>query len=226
MTNNNTFLVEESLAIVKAGKIFGSPYREGDSYYFTVYGNRNKKYSLEEAVNEIINNPSNPQWVGFEIEETPSFYSWEEPTREFVAKLSPKKKFTLTRGEGWMPELESGDLRKVLDAKDNLPHKWQRDEYLVLEEDLPNPYSKNDEVEILNFTPHSLNFFAPDSVTFDASMRKNVAKEGAEPSHVIPSSGMLSAKIETVADGDINGIPVFSADGRTILGCLGICPTI
>lgn len=124
---------------------------------------------------------------------------------------------------------------------------------------------------ILNFTPHNLNFFAPDSVTFDPSMRKNVAKEGAEPSHVIPSSGMLSAKIETVADGDINGIPVFtkkvtgcdplpegdslcvvsalyataaqrqgldmsrvftvadpvfSADGRTILGCLGICPTI
>jgi len=124
---------------------------------------------------------------------------------------------------------------------------------------------------ILNFTPHVLNFFSADSVSFDATIRKNVVKDGATPSHVIPSSGMLSAKIDTVADGDINGIPVFkkqvtgcdplpegdslvvvsalfataaqkqgldmnriftvadpvfSADGRTVLGCLGICPTI
>lgn len=124
---------------------------------------------------------------------------------------------------------------------------------------------------ILNFTPHNLNFFAASDVSFDASIRKNVVKDGASPLHVILSSGMLSAKIDTVADGDINGIPVFakkvtgcdqlpdgdsvcvvsalfataaqkqgldmsriftvadpvfSADGRTVLGCLGICPTI
>lgn len=124
---------------------------------------------------------------------------------------------------------------------------------------------------ILNFTPHQISVFGANDVVFDPSIRKNVVKDGAQPVASIPSSGMLSAKIATVADGAINGIPVFrktvtgidalpdgdslcivsalfataaqqqgldlsrivtvadpvfSADGRTVLGCLGICPVI
>lgn len=124
---------------------------------------------------------------------------------------------------------------------------------------------------ILNFTPHVLNFFNSNDVVFDASIRKNVAKDGATPFLTIPSSGMLSAKIDTVDGDPVAGIPtfikkvtgcdplpavdspvvvsalyavaaqksgldmsrvftvadpVFSADGRTVLGCLGICPAI
>src|SRR5690606_9663607 len=118
-------------------------------------------------------------------------------------------------------------------------------------------------------TPHVLNFFNSNDVVFDASIRKNVAKDGATPFLTIPSSRMLSAKIDTVPGEPVAGIPtfakkvtecdplpggsdivvvsvlyavaaaksgvdmsrvytvadpVFSSDGRTVLGCLGICP--
>ena len=124
---------------------------------------------------------------------------------------------------------------------------------------------------ILNFTPHPINIFPQTDTFFDATIRKNVVNQGAIPTINIPSSGILSAKITTVADGNINGIPVFvkkvtgcdplpdgdsiviasalfataaqkqgldmsrictvadpvfSADGKTVLGCLGICPAI
>lgn len=128
-----------------------------------------------------------------------------------------------------------------------------------------------DVVVIENFTPHPINIFGADSVVFNATIRKNIAKDGNQPIQLIPSSGMLSAKIDTVADGEINGVPifrktvtgidslpdgdslcivsalyataaqkkgldmtriftvadpVFSADGKTVLGCMGICPAI
>lgn len=122
---------------------------------------------------------------------------------------------------------------------------------------------------IVNYTPHALNFFGPGAVEFRPEMRKWVALEGMQPSFSIPSSGMLSAKIETAPSEQLGGIrvfskqvtgcdplpekgnvvivsalyamaagkmqmdmsrvftvadPVFSQDGRTVLGCLGICP--
>lgn len=122
---------------------------------------------------------------------------------------------------------------------------------------------------IFNGTPHELNFVT--NGVADTAIRKLVIPFGEEPEIVmsIPSSGMLSAKIETVQTESIDGIPVFakrvtgcdpipedyevivvsalyvsaaramgletsrlytvadvvySQDGRTILGCRGICP--
>src|SRR5690606_41800933 len=63
---------------------------------------------------------------------------------------------------------------------------------------------------ILNFTPHSLNFFNVGDASFDASIRKWVAKDGATPFATIPSSGMLSAKIDTVDDDPVACMPTFA----------------
>lgn len=124
---------------------------------------------------------------------------------------------------------------------------------------------------ILNFTPHNINFFHADVVSFDPAIRKWVANDGASPIVTIPSSGVLNAKIDTVRGADLSGVPVFvktvtgcdplpdggdpvivsalfavaaakagldmnrvftvadpvfTPDGRTILGCCGICPAI
>ena len=123
--------------------------------------------------------------------------------------------------------------------------------------------------KIFNGTPHSIDIIV--NGVSDPAIRKLVVPEGTEPVVVvtIPSSGMLSAKIETIDGEVINGIPtfekkvsgcdllpesydifivsalyascaravgmdtskmytvadpVYTADGRTILGCKGICP--
>ena len=126
-------------------------------------------------------------------------------------------------------------------------------------------------MKILNFTPHNINFFAPDQVRFDSAIRKWVANDGATPVSSIPSSGVLNAKIDTVPGVDVGGVPtfikkvtgcdplpagddivivsalfavaaakagldmariftiadpVFTPDGRTVIGCRGICPAI
>lgn len=126
-------------------------------------------------------------------------------------------------------------------------------------------------MKILNFTPHNINFFSPDQVSYDQSIRKWVANDGASPFASIPSSGILNARITTDPDGKLGDIPVFaktvsgcdplpdgdssvivsalyavaaqkagldmsriftvadpvfSTDGRTVLGCLGICRAI
>jgi hypothetical protein len=122
---------------------------------------------------------------------------------------------------------------------------------------------------IFNGTPHAINIIT--NGVSDPQIRKMVVPAGVEPeiSTVIPSHGMLSAKISTVEAEPIGGIPIFSKvitgiepipaeydvvivsalyvsaaraaglptdklytvadpvyspDGRTILGCRGICP--
>jgi hypothetical protein len=123
---------------------------------------------------------------------------------------------------------------------------------------------------IINLTPHSLTIVDPASTTFNADIRKNVCTGDPVVIATIPSAGVASAKIATVADDKIGDVPVFrkqitgcdplpdipdavfvvsalyasayrqvngntdrlytvadpvySADGRTILGSLGICP--
>lgn len=124
-------------------------------------------------------------------------------------------------------------------------------------------------MKVLNFTPHYVAIFKSDDISYDTSIRKWIVKDGVEPFLVIPSSGMLNSRIDTVAGPDINNIPtfvkkvtgcdplpdddsavivsalyavaaqkngldmsriytiadpVFSPDGRTVVGCRGICP--
>lgn len=123
--------------------------------------------------------------------------------------------------------------------------------------------------KIFNGTPHSINIVV-NSIS-DTAIRKMVVPADVQPEIImsVPSSGMLSAKIDSVEAEAINGIPVFgkkiascdpipeeydvvivsalyvsaaramgldtsrlytvadpvySPDGRTILGCRGICP--
>lgn len=124
-------------------------------------------------------------------------------------------------------------------------------------------------MRIFNGTPHSINIIS--NCVYKPEIRKYVVPEGEQPIVVksIPSNGILSAKIQTVNAGVVDGIPVFnkqvvgcddlpagydiyivsalyavtaikmganpsilytvsdpvySADGRTILGSRGICP--
>ena len=62
---------------------------------------------------------------------------------------------------------------------------------------------------IINATPHAVNVYATESVRFDAKHRKYIIVDGCSPIHIIPPSGMmLSAKMETLPVGSIDGIPV------------------
>lgn len=125
--------------------------------------------------------------------------------------------------------------------------------------------------KISNFTPHELNFYGTNDVSFDPKIRKYCLRVEASPIRSIQSSGMLSAKISSMPEKEINQIPVivkkvtgcdpmpdgegiiivsalyamaaqkmgfdmariytiadpvFTPDGKTVLGCLGICPAI
>lgn len=60
-------------------------------------------------------------------------------------------------------------------------------------------------VKLYNGTPHSINIIK--GATLDSTDRK---WKGGEVVQVIPSDGMLSAKINTVQTGTIGDIPVFS----------------
>lgn len=125
------------------------------------------------------------------------------------------------------------------------------------------------DIKIFNATPHPI--VVIDGAIFRDDIRKFVVPDGVAPTVVgtIPSHGVLSAKIDTVLKGTVNGIPVYektitgadplppgydiyivsalyasalrmlgadmskvytvadpvySWDGKTILGCRGICP--
>lgn len=67
---------------------------------------------------------------------------------------------------------------------------------------------------IKNYTPHPVNII--EGAIFSTSIRKYISPDGTEPSMIIPSAGILNAKIETVEDGNIDGAPIFK---KTITGC-------
>lgn len=61
---------------------------------------------------------------------------------------------------------------------------------------------------IINLTPHTISFFNLNDTTPDGRgcLRLN---EGAEPTLVLPSAGVLRATVESVATGEVDGIPVY-----------------
>lgn len=69
---------------------------------------------------------------------------------------------------------------------------------------------------IINNTPHAINVIDPKDITFDPSIRKYVAATDVKPIVVIPSSGVLNARITTVDADPIDGIPCFD---KRIDGC-------
>jgi hypothetical protein len=70
--------------------------------------------------------------------------------------------------------------------------------------------------KIFNGTPHPINIVA--NAVFQVDIRKYVVPDGIEPQIAasIPSNGVLSAKVDTVDGGNIDGIPVFT---KNIAGC-------
>lgn len=64
---------------------------------------------------------------------------------------------------------------------------------------------------IFNFTPHSINIIA--GAEFNAEIRKFV---GGEEVRVIPSNGVLNAKIVSTENGEVEGIPLWKQE---ITGC-------
>lgn len=69
---------------------------------------------------------------------------------------------------------------------------------------------------IINNTPHSVNVIDPKDIHFDANIRKYVAPSDTTPILTIPSSGVLNAKIDTVDDDPLDGVPIFA---KVINGC-------
>lgn len=64
-----------------------------------------------------------------------------------------------------------------------------------------------------NMTPHPVNIYSPDDVTYVPDQRKWFLRDGAKPIVVIPPSGTLLNATQTVVDdGDIDGIPLKKAD--------------
>lgn len=69
---------------------------------------------------------------------------------------------------------------------------------------------------IINNTPHPVNIINAADIHFDPAIRKYVANTDVKPIITIPSAGVLNAKISTVDDDPVDGIPVFS---KSIDGC-------
>lgn len=61
---------------------------------------------------------------------------------------------------------------------------------------------------IINYTPHAISFYNINDTTPDGHgcLRLN---DGAEPSMILPSAGVLRATVESVATGMVDGIPVY-----------------
>lgn len=71
-------------------------------------------------------------------------------------------------------------------------------------------------MSIINNTPHPINIIDTSDIHFNTSIRKYVASADTTPILIIPSSGVLNAKISTVEAEPINGVPVFD---KVIEGC-------
>lgn len=69
---------------------------------------------------------------------------------------------------------------------------------------------------IINNTPHAINIIDPSDIHFDPAIRKYVAPAGTNPILIIPSSGILNARISTVDADPVDGVPCFD---KTIDGC-------
>jgi hypothetical protein len=70
---------------------------------------------------------------------------------------------------------------------------------------------------IINNTPHSISIIDESNIVFDSSIRKwVVTSDEVTPTTVIESSGMLNARIETVMDGEFEGVPIYK---KEITGC-------
>jgi len=67
---------------------------------------------------------------------------------------------------------------------------------------------------LLNYTPHDINVIT--DTTFNPTIRKFTAPAGTEPSITIKSSGVLNARISTVANGELESVPLFT---KEIQGC-------
>ena len=76
------------------------------------------------------------------------------------------------------------------------------------------PARRNNMKKIWNATPHSINVIG--NTEFDSSIRKYVCRGEAEITASIDSTGMLSAKIDTVDSEPMGNIPVFS---KAVVGC-------
>ena len=71
-------------------------------------------------------------------------------------------------------------------------------------------------MRVWNATPHSIRIMPASAVTFNPEIRKWVAEADATPVAIIESTGMLSAKIDTVDADPISNIPVFD---KKVVGC-------
>ena len=70
--------------------------------------------------------------------------------------------------------------------------------------------------QIINLTPHSICIVNPACVRFDTTIRKNVCDGEPDIVAMILSSGIVSAKINTVSIDPINGVPTFA---KSVVGC-------
>lgn len=61
---------------------------------------------------------------------------------------------------------------------------------------------------IINLTPHEISFFNLNDTTPDGRGCLSL-NDGAEPSMVLPSAGVLRATVESVETGEVDGIPVY-----------------
>lgn len=66
-------------------------------------------------------------------------------------------------------------------------------------------------MKITNLTPHNINIINQESCTFKPEFRKWVT-ENPQITKSIPSSGMVSAKINSIISGNIDGIPEYDKE--------------
>ncbi len=143
MTANYT--QEQKLAIVAAGGIFGKPYKGDEGLYFTVYGGRYKKYSLDEAAEITIEGHGKaPKYVNFSV--VRDGYSGKDV---LIAQLAPRIKFCVTRGEGWSPSFIADDKRDAEAYLRDMPRE-QRERYIIVEVSQINPFEVAEIVKVEN----------------------------------------------------------------------------
>lgn len=70
---------------------------------------------------------------------------------------------------------------------------------------------------LINLTPHTINIYRIEDTTAD-NRGCLILNEGAEPSMVLPSAGVLRATVESIHSGEVDGIPVYrNSYGRPVM---------